>query len=38
MACTTFLTDGRPLNCKDSAGGLRTVYFVRSIKSEIGLL
>jgi len=29
MACTTFLTDGRPLNCKNSAGGLKTVYFIK---------
>ena len=30
MACTTFLTDGRPLNCKNSAGGLKTVYFIKA--------
>ena len=27
MACTTFITDGRALNCKDSVGGLKAVYF-----------
>ena len=26
MACT-FITDGRALNCKDSVGGLKAVYF-----------
>ena len=33
MACT-FLTDGRPLNCKNSAGGLKTVYFIRSTRED----
>ena len=27
MACTTFISDGRALNCKDSVGGLKAVYF-----------
>ena len=27
MACT-FISDGRALNCKDSVGGLKAVYFV----------
>ena len=34
MACTTFLTDGRPLNCKNTAGGLKTVYFIRSTRED----
>ena len=34
MACTTFLINGRPLNCKDSAGGLRNVYFLRSSRAD----
>jgi len=33
MACT-FIDDGRPLNCKDSVGGLKNVYFMKSIESE----
>ena len=37
MACT-FLTDGRPLNCKNSAGGLKTVYFIRSDRDYWGVV
>jgi len=33
MPCT-FIDDGRPLNCKDSVGGLKNVYFMKSIESE----
>ena len=33
MPCT-FIDDGRPLNCKDSVGGLKHVYFMKSIESE----
>ena len=28
MACT-FIENGRPLDCKDSVGGLKAVYFVQ---------
>ena len=34
MACTTFISDGRALNCKDSVGGLKNVYFIKSKESE----
>ena len=33
MPCT-FIDDGRPLNCKDSVGGLKNVYFMKSVESE----
>jgi len=28
MACSTFISAGRALNCKDSVGGLKHVYFL----------
>ena len=37
MACT-FIDDGRPLNCKDSVGGLKAVYFDNSTKQQIWTL
>ncbi len=33
MACD-FITAGRALNCKDSVGGLKNVYFIKSEESE----
>ena len=33
MACD-FITAGRALNCKDSVGGLKNVYFIKSQESE----
>jgi len=38
MACT-FITNGRPLDCKDSVGGLKAVYFVQFDEtSDVGFV
>lgn len=43
MACSTFIDNGRALNCKDSVGGLKNVYFLenngnttKTIKADSG--
>ena len=33
MSCA-FIDDGRPLNCKNNVGGLKNVYFIKSVESE----
>ena len=34
MACD-FITAGRALNCKDSVGGLKNVYFIKSGRKRV---